>query len=262
MNPTLFISHGAPNIILSDIKSKKNIKKLAENLEMPKYIIIFSAHYLTKDLKIISPSTNKIMYDFYGFEDELYKVKYEINSDEELTLELIKRLKKNNIDISIDENRKSYDHGVWNVLALMYEHLKIPVLQISIPSSYSIEQLINLGVNLQEFKDEALIICSGGITHNLGDTSMNLNIKDYAKKFNSDIIDIIENNRVDDLKNIQKNINFYKNHPSTEHFLPLFIAYGNAINKKGKSFNSEMIYSNISMESFIFDENRTHNINN
>ena len=59
--------------------------------------------------------------------------------------------------------------------------------------------------------------------------------------------------------NIAKNINFYKNHPSTEHFLPLFIAYGNAINKKGKSFNKEMIYSNISMESFIFDEKETYN---
>jgi 4,5-DOPA dioxygenase extradiol len=256
MNPTLFVSHGAPNIILSDAKSKKSIKNIAESLEMPKYIIIFSAHYLTNDLRIINPSAKEIMYDFYGFEEELYRVKYEINSDIKLTLDLINRLKKQNIDISIDENRKSYDHGVWNVLALMYEHLKIPVLQISIPSSYSIEQLINLGVNLQEFKDEALIICSGGITHNLGDMSINPNIKDYAKKFNSDIIDIIQNNKVDELKNIQKNINFYKNHPSTEHFLPLFIAYGNAINKKGKSFNSEMLYSNISMESFIFDEKR------
>ena len=257
MNPTLFISHGAPNIILSDIKSKKSIKKLAERLEMPKYIIIFSAHYLTKDLKIINPDTNKIMYDFYGFEDELYKVKYEINSDEKLTLDLIEKLKKENINISIDENRKSYDHGVWNVLALMYEHLEIPVLQISIPTSYNINQLIELGEKLQQFKDEALIICSGGITHNLGDMSMNPNVRNYAKDFNNDMIDIIENAKEDELKNIQKNTNFYKNHPSIEHFLPMFIAFGNAINKKGKSFNSEMLYSNISMESFIFDKELT-----
>ena len=254
MNPTLFISHGAPNIILSDIKSKQNIKELANSLEKPKYIIIFSAHYLTQDLKIVSPKTNKIMYDFYGFEDELYKVKYEINSDEKLTLDLIEKLKKENINISIDENRKSYDHGVWNVLALMYEHLEIPVLQISIPTSYSINQLINLGEKLQQFKDEALIICSGGITHNLGDMSMNPNVRNYAKEFNSDMIDIVENAKEEELRNIQKNINFYKNHPSIEHFLPMFIAFGNAINKKGKSFNSEMLYSNISMESFIFDK--------
>lgn len=254
MNPTLFISHGAPNIILSDIKSKQNIKKLADSLEKPKYIIVFSAHYLTKDLKIISPEANKIMYDFYGFEDELYKVKYEINSDEKLTLDLIEKLKKENINISIDENRKSYDHGVWNVLALMYEHLEIPVLQISIPTSYNINQLIELGEKLQQFKDEALIICSGGITHNLGDMSINPNIRNYAKEFNDDMIDIVENAKEEELKNIQKNINFYKNHPSIEHFLPMFIAFGNAINKKGKSFNSEMLYSNISMESFIFDK--------
>lgn len=257
MNPTLFISHGAPNIILSDIKSKQNIKKLADSLEKPKYIIVFSAHYLTKDLKIISPEANKIMYDFYGFEDELYKVKYEINSDEKLTLDLIEKLKKKNINISIDENRKSYDHGVWNVLALMYEHLEIPVLQISIPTSYNINQLIELGEKLQQFKDEALIICSGGITHNLGDMSMNPNVRNYAKEFNNDMIDIVENAKEEELKNIQRNINFYKNHPSIEHFLPMFIAFGNAINKKGKSFNSEMLYSNISMESFIFDKELT-----
>lgn len=257
MNPTLFISHGAPNIILSDITSKQNIKKLADSLKKPKYIIIFSAHYLTKDLKIISSEANKIMYDFYGFEDELYKVKYEINSDEKLTLNLIEKLKKENINVSIDENRKSYDHGVWNVLALIYEHLEIPVLQISIPTSYNINQLIELGEKLQQFKDEALIICSGGITHNLGDMSMNPNVRNYAKKFNNDMIDIVENAKEEELKNIQKNINFYKNHPSLEHFLPMFIAFGNAINKKGKSFNSEMLYSNISMESFIFDKELT-----
>ena len=257
MNPTLFISHGAPNIILSDIKSKQNIKKLANSLKKTKYIIVFSAHYLTKDLKIISPEANKIMYDFYGFEDELYKVKYEINSDEKLTLDLIEKLKKANINISIDENRKSYDHGVWNVLALMYEHLEIPVLQISIPTSYNINQLIELGEKLEQFKDEALIICSGGITHNLGDMSMNPNVRNYAKEFNNDMINIVENAKEEELKNIQKNINFYKNHPSIEHFLPMFIAFGNAINKKGKSFNSEMLYSNISMESFIFDKELT-----
>ena len=253
MNPTLFISHGAPNIILSDIKSKQNIKKLANSLEKPKYIIIFSAHYLTQDLKIVSPKTNKIMYDFYGFEDELYKVKYEINSDEKLTLDLIEKLKKENINISIDENRKSYDHGVWNVLALMYEHLEIPVLQISIPTSYSINELLNLGEKLKIFKNEALLIFSCGVTHNLSEMGYE-NTKNYAKEFNHTIKDIVENANVEELKNITKNTNFYKNHPTTEHFIPLLLAFGSAFNKKGESFNSEMLYSNISMESFIFDK--------
>lgn len=256
MYPTLFISHGAPNIILSDSKSKKNFQKLGKNLKVPKYIIIISAHYVTNDLRIISPEANKIMYDFYGFENELYKIVYEINSDKNLTNNLINTLKKENIDISIDESRISYDHGVWNVLALLYEKLNIPVLQLSIPYSYSPSQLINLGEKLKAFKDEAMIICSGGVTHNLGDMSYNLTSKNYAKEFSDKIKNIIENGNEDGLLNITSDINFRKNHPSSEHFLPLFIAFGNANNKKGKSVNSEMQYSNISMESFIFDENK------
>ena len=256
MYPTLFISHGAPNIILSDSKSKRNFEKFALSLELPKYIIIVSAHYVTKDLKIISPEANKIMYDFYGFEDELYKVTYEINSDKSLTNNLIEKLKNENINISIDENRKSYDHGVWNVLALFYKKLDIPVLQLSIPISYSATELIQLGEKLKDFKNDAMIICSGGITKNLGDMNYNLITKNYAKEFNDKIKYIIENGSEKDLININKDVNFYKNHPSSEHFLPLFIAFGSAINKNGKSFNSEILYTNISMESFIFDESK------
>ncbi|QKF74265.1 dioxygenase, 4,5-DOPA dioxygenase family [Aliarcobacter faecis] len=253
MNPTLFISHGAPNIVLSDLNSKKNIQNISKTLDIPKYIIIVSAHYVTKNLKVINPNANSIMYDFYGFEEELYKVKYEIASNKDLTNNLIEKLRNENIDISIDENRNSFDHGVWSVLSLMYEKLEIPVLQLSIPISYSLSELINLGEKLKIFKEEALFIFSGGITHNLRDMSYNPEMKTYAKEFNEKIKDIIENGDKEKLINIDKDQNFYKNHPSTEHILPLFIAFGNAINKCGKSFNSEILYSNISMESFIFD---------
>lgn len=256
MNATLFISHGAPNIVLGENKTKKNLRKTAQALFKPQYIIVISSHYITKDLRIINPKANEIMYDFYGFEDELYEVKYNINSSRELTENIIKKLKNENINVSIDENRTSFDHGVWSVLALMYEKLEVPVLQLSLPISYSFNELVNLGEKLQIFKDEALMIFSGAITHNLRDMSFNSQIKDYAKEFNSRIRDIVENGNLEELLNIDKDINFSKNHPTIEHFLPLFVAFGNAKNKCGSSINSEILYSNISMESFIFDETK------
>ena len=253
MYPTLFISHGAPNILLSNLKSKKNIQNLGQNLKLPKYLIIISAHYVTRDLKIISPDANKIMYDFYGFEEELYKVKYEINSEEFATYNLVEKLTNEGINISIDESRKSFDHGVWNVLAMLYEKLKIPVLQISLPSSYSFKQLLDFGEKLKLFKDEAMIICSGGITHNLGGMSYSNEVKKYAYDFNEKVKKIIENGDESKILDLTKDENFYKNHPTTEHFLPLYVAFGSAFDKKGKSVNSEFQYSNISMESFAFD---------
>lgn len=253
MYPTLFISHGAPNIILGNSKSKKSIEKVGKKLPIPKYIIIVSAHYVTKNLKVINPSANKIMYDFYGFEDELYKVQYEIKSEEFATFDIVEKLKAQNIDISIDESRQSYDHGVWNVLSMLYKNLQIPVIQLSLPISYSVEELVNLGEKLKQFKNEAMIICSGGITHNLGGISYSSDVKKYAKDFNDKVIRIIENGEESKILDLANDENFYKNHPTAEHFLPLYIAFGSAFNKKGKSINSEFQYGNISMESFAFD---------
>ena len=253
MNPSLFISHGAPNIIFSDLKSKKSIQNLKKILDTPKYIIIVSAHYVTKNLKVINPIANSLMYDFYGFEKELYEFKYNIKSDINLTNNLIEKLKNQGIDISIDENRTSYDHGVWSVLSLIYEKLEIPVIQLSISISYKIPELLNLGEKLKIFKNEALLIFSGGVTHNLSEMGYG-NTKTYAKEFNDTIKNIIENANVEELENISKDKNFYKNHPTIEHFIPLLLAFGSAFNKKGESFNSEILYSNISMESFIFDK--------
>ncbi len=252
--PSLFISHGAPNIVLQNTQSNKNINSFSKTLRKPKYIIIFSSHYLTKDLKIINYTTKDLMYDFYGFERELYEYKYDISSNKEISLKVFNHLKENGIDVSIDALRTSFDHGVWTCLALMYEKIDIPIIQLSLPYSYSYEELIHLGEIVKELKDEAMIIGSGGVTHNLRDISHSNEIKKYAKEFNEIVIKTIEEADEDSLINITKEKSFYQNHPSTEHFIPLYIIYGSAYNKKGSSFNSEFMYSNISMESFAFDK--------
>lgn len=194
------------------------------------------------------------MYDFYGFEQKLYEYKFDINSDEKLTYNLIEKLRNQNINVQIDTQRKSYDHGVWTALSMMYETLDIPVLQLSLPINYSAQKLITLGECLKTFKSEAMIVCSGSITHNLSDMSMSNSEKDYVKIFNNKILDILKNADEKKLLEIQNDILFYKNHPTNEHFLPLYIAFGSAYNKKGKSFNSEFQYSSLSMECFIFDK--------
>ncbi|MGA1931668.1 DODA-type extradiol aromatic ring-opening family dioxygenase [Arcobacter sp. YIC-464] len=253
MYPTLFISHGAPNIILGNSFSKKNINKFSKTLDKPKYIIIFSAHYLTNDLKILDYEKPELLYDFYGFEKELYDYEYEINSNEEISLKVMKHLNNHNLNASIHKGKNSFDHGVWTTLSMMYKNIDIPVVQISLPKSYSYEQLITLGEALKDLKNEAMIIASGGLTHNLSDISPNPKVKKYAKDFNDYVCDAITNGSKEKLLRSTQEPMFYMNHPTAEHFLPLFIAFGSAFNKKGISFNSEIVYSNISMECFAFD---------
>lgn len=253
MYPTLFISHGAPNIILGNSKTLKNINKFSKTLEKPKYIIIFSAHYVTKDLRILDYEKPELLYDFYGFEEGLYEYEYEINSDKDISEKILKDLKNKGLNISIDKGKNSYDHGVWTTLSMLYKKLDIPVIQLSLPQNFSETELIKLGESLLEYKKEAMIIASGGLTHNLRDMSFSTNIKKYAQDFNDLVVDAITKGDEEKLLASTKDKNFHLNHPTTEHFLPLLIAFGSAQNKKGVSFNNEISYSNISMECFAFD---------
>lgn len=253
MYPTLFISHGAPNVVLYESNTIKNFKEFSKKLTKPEFIIIFSAHYLSDELKIIDYTSDDLLYDFYGFEHELYKFDFDIKSDERITLEIMKYLRDKNIHITIDKNRTSYDHGVWTALSMLYDTLDIPVIQLSIPMNYTPKQLIKLGELLQVFKDQALLIASGGVTHNLKEISSNRTCKSYAVKFNEHIVNIINKGNENELLSSLEHELFIKNHPTNEHFLPLLVAFGNAIDKQGISFNSEIVYSNISMESFVFD---------
>lgn len=253
MNPTLFMSHGAPNLIFQKCPSIKNFSKLEYLQNDAKYIIVISAHWVTNDLRMTNANVNEQIYDFYGFERQLYNFKYKIQNSNEATSNVYEHLSKN-YRISIDNTRKGFDHGVWSILSVMFKNLKIPVVQLSLPISYTPNQLVELGKSLKELSKEALIICSGGITHNLYDMIPEINAPAHAhvKDFNDYIVKNVEDGNLQNIINLIGEKNLRHIHPSLEHFLPLFVALGASKDYKGKSINSEIQYGAISMESFIF----------
>lgn len=250
-HPTLFISHGAPNTILYESKTKDNLHKLSHFIQNAKYIIVFSAHWTTHSLEIINPETNKLMYDFSGFEQALFEYQYDIQSDNNYTLKVLDAL--DDFNPLVSPYRDSFDHGVWSALALITPTINIPVIQISVPMSYSPIQLFELGEALQGLKDEAIIISSGALTHNLYKTQFHSKeIAPYAQSFNDEIIKILEKGEMDKLLDFTNIPYFKENHPTVEHFLPLILAAGTSKNHIASSINSEFTHHNISMESFIF----------
>lgn len=253
MYPSLFISHGAPNTVLYDYKAKANLKNFAKTLEKPKYIVMVSPHWCTQGLRIINPSASKIMYDFYGFERELYEVTYEISSDESYTKNVMKALEDFNPQIDIFQ--KNFDHGIWTVLMMMYRQIDVPIIQISLPMNFSSKELFEVGVALQSLRDEAMIIASGSLTHNLRTISFNSNNKDkrtidFVKNMD-EIIESGEFEKIIDFKNLN---DFYQMHPTDEHFRPLLIALGASKNHKGYGFNSEVLHGTLSMQSYMFKD--------
>jgi 4,5-DOPA dioxygenase extradiol len=256
MFPSIYISHGSPLLCLSEYKSANFLKELPNLYKKPKFIIIVSAHWITKNVKILSNPNPTLIYDFYGFPKELYEKKYPIKNDLAKIEEIVEQFKNKNIDITKDDKHEGYDHGVWAPLSLMYPTADIPVIQISLPIYYSATELIEIGEILQEFRNDSLIIGSGTLTHNLRDSSWDVNAPtmDYAREFRDWIVSKVEIGDIETLRDFLLDApRLTNNHPTLEHLLPFFIVLGASKNKKVKALNNTFMYGNQAMDCLLFE---------
>ena len=75
--PVAFIGHGAPTLGLEKggpaVEAWKAWRK---SLPKPKAVLMVSAHWLDRPAHLGPTANAGLIYDFYGFPDELYQVAY------------------------------------------------------------------------------------------------------------------------------------------------------------------------------------------
>lgn len=220
--PALFIAHGSPMNAIMDNEYTKRLNKLGEELGKPKAIMVISAHWYINDTFITAQDSPKEIYDFYGFPEELYKVKYSTSGADKYIKMAFEELKNYNVKLS---NTWGLDHGAWSVLRHIFPKADVPVFQLSLNALKNEEYHYNLGKKLVKLREQGILVLgSGNIVHNLRQMKYNENDEPYkwAVDFDKFIADAIINDDHDKLIN-------YKNYgqsallsvPTDEHFLPL-----------------------------------------
>ncbi len=72
----LFLAHGSPMLAVEQNEYSRFLEQTGAGLK-PDAIVIFTAHWETEVVTISSKDDEyETIYDFYGFPDELYQVKY------------------------------------------------------------------------------------------------------------------------------------------------------------------------------------------
>jgi 4,5-DOPA dioxygenase extradiol len=127
--PVLFMGHGSPMNIVAKNSYSEDLVRTSKNLPKPKAILVVSAHWLTEGTSVCCVEKPKTIYDFYGFPDELYKLKYPCPGAPEIAESVSKLIKF--VEVKCDNNW-GLDHASWAVLKHMYSKAKVPVFEMSL----------------------------------------------------------------------------------------------------------------------------------
>src|SRR6185369_2171120 len=73
--PVLFLAHGAP-ILMDDPGWVGELSALTGTLPVPRSILMLSAHWKKRPATFGATRTVPLYYDFYGFPERYYQVKY------------------------------------------------------------------------------------------------------------------------------------------------------------------------------------------
>jgi 4,5-DOPA dioxygenase extradiol len=228
--PSIFLSHGAPTLPLTDTPARTFLRGLGRTLGRPKAILVISAHWETATPTVSAVDRNDTIHDFYGFPRALYDMRYPAPGAPATATRVAELLQAAGLPCAVDR-RRGLDHGAWVPLILMYPEADIPVLQLSVQTHLGPDHHLRIGRALAPLRDEGvLIIGSGSFTHDLSEfRGHGVNdpappwVNAFADWFQAALTDM----RTDALIDYRKQAPFgVKNHPTEEHLMPLFAALG------------------------------------
>ena len=169
--PTLYLSHGSPMTALEPGAAGAFLQRLGPAVDAtfgrPKAVLAISAHTLARAPVLLAAARHEAVYDFQGFPEALYRLRYDAPGAPELATRVQGLLAGAGVaSHRLDEG--GLDHGIWTPLRYAWPAADVPVLPLGFVPDWTPAQLRAFGRALAPLADEGvLIVGSGSLTHNL-----------------------------------------------------------------------------------------------
>jgi Uncharacterized conserved protein len=226
---------------------------IAGRILKPDVILSVSAHWFTKGTKVTDALKPEVVYDMYGFPDDLYRIVYRPDGSPEFAHETISLISS---EVKID-NSWGIDHGTWSVLCRMYPKADIPVYQLSVDADAGAETHFRIGCELASLREKGVMILgSGNVVHNLSRVNWNMDGGyPWASEFDGYIKDKVVAREFDDILNYKKAGSSAALAFSTpDHFNPLLYVLGTSDKTDNLTvFNNSCVLGALSMTCYLFE---------
>lgn len=255
--PVLFIGHGSPMNGIEWNMFSEQWQKIGKSIPTPTTILVVSAHWQTRGIRVTAMEAPRTIHDFYGFPPALYEVQYSAPGAPQMALDTASLLYPEQVGL---DHEWGLDHGSWTVLRHLFPNADIPVFQMSLDVNKSPSEHVQLAAELKALRRKGvLIVGSGNMVHNLRMVDFSkLNEQfgfDWALHMNELFKNLLLEGNLSALAQYQRlGQEAMLAIPTEEHFLPLL--YAAALRDpadKVRFFNDYAVAGSLTMTSVWYD---------
>jgi aromatic ring-opening dioxygenase catalytic subunit (LigB family) len=173
--PVYFISHGGGPWSYMEDATRPAYAKLEASLAAmpaeigatPSAVLMVSAHWEEPEFTLMSNPRPPMVYDYYGFPDHTYHIRYDAPGDPSLAARTRQIIEEAGLPARLDPQR-GFDHGAFTPLKIIYPRADVPVVQLSLKAGLDPEAHLALGRAIAPLRDEGVLIVGSGLSyHNL-----------------------------------------------------------------------------------------------
>ncbi|MFZ5484580.1 MAG: DODA-type extradiol aromatic ring-opening family dioxygenase [Pseudomonadota bacterium] len=169
--PAWFIPHGAGPCFFMDWQPADAWDRMADYLRhaadalprRPRAIVMVSAHWRAPTFSVTTGDRPALIYDYRGFPDHTYALRYPAVGDPGLAADVRARLSAVGLDSHADPAR-GFDHGMFIPLMLVFPEADIPVVQLSLQRSLDPDTHLRAGQALAPLRDDGVLIIGSGMS--------------------------------------------------------------------------------------------------
>jgi len=133
----------------------------------PKAVLMISAHWEEPEFTLTSNPRPPMVYDYYGFPDYTYQIRYDAPGDPALAEHVRKLIEAAGMSARLDPER-GFDHGAFTPLKVIYPRADVPVIQLSLKSGLDPETHLALGRAIATLREQEVLVVGSGLSyHNL-----------------------------------------------------------------------------------------------
>ena len=254
--PTYFISHGGgpwpymPEMRQPMAPLTASLQGIAREIgALPRAVLSVSGHWEAPRFTAMAGARPPMVYDYYGFPEHTYHLKYPAPGSPELAQRVRGLLEGAGLATSEDAER-GLDHGVFVPFMLVLPDADVPVVEISLRADLDPAVHLRAGAALAPLRDEGVMVVGTGMSfHNM--RMFGPGAAEPSKTFDVWLTEAVTAPsaaaRNQALTAWEHAPAARASHPREEHLLPLMVAAGAAGDDLGvKVFEDQVLGATVS----------------